>query len=129
MAGEYSVTIIDPNNSETKFAYSVTPGIPSTLYSTAQSTLHGTFCTSSPTDTRCPDGATLTGMTLSRTPSSATMIANGLDTYAMRLRIRDQYGNAVNTGSITLSYITEIRADQISPLDMIEPTFFSSTFS
>ena len=115
MAGEYSVTIIDPNNSETKFQYSVTPGLPSVLYSTAQSTLHGTFCTSFPIDTRCPDGATLTGMTLSRTPSSATMIANGLDAYTMRLRIRDQYGNAVNTGSVNITYKDSVRTIQANP--------------
>ncbi len=59
-------------------------------------------------------------MSLDKQPSVGTVIANGVDSYNFRLRIRDQYGNATGGGKIEIVYITQTRANQIDFLEMPE---------
>ena len=57
-------------------------------------------------------------MTLDKEPSVATVIANGVDSYNFRLRIRDQYGNATSGGNIYIEYkdaVSEIQAPDVFP--------------
>lgn len=62
--------------------------------------------------TRCPDGATLESMSLDKQPLAATVVANGVDTYDFRLRIRDRYGNATSGGNIKIEYSDTVREIQ-----------------
>ena len=128
MAGNYTAIISDSNASETRFDYKALPGVPAPL--DTNNYYHKTYCsdpTYSGNPQYCPDGATLTGMSLSRATSSPSMIANGMDTYTLTLRVRDTYGNMIDTGSISIEYKSETRANQISFSDL--PEFFSSTLS
>ena len=74
--------------------FQVVAGIPSpTLDLAIASTVRHDFCTNHAG--LCIDGATLTPTILEKTPSTATVVANGLDTYSFVLKLRDRYGNAV----------------------------------
>jgi hypothetical protein len=95
MASDYSVEIYDPNNSKTSFTYTVLSNTPSSSSSFAGK-FHDTFCNTHSSDSRCPDGASLSAMTLSKFPSATPVIANGTDTYDFILKIRDTYGNATS---------------------------------
>ncbi len=119
-ASDYSVDITDPNGSTTTITdFKVVPGIPdTTLNAAASSTIHAAFCTIYPTDPLCPDSAILEPMTLDKQPSAGIVVANGVDSYNFRLRIRDQYGNATSGGSIYIEYedaVSEIQAPDVFP--------------
>lgn len=96
MASAYNVSIYDKNGSMTSFLYTVTAATPSS--SIIPGTLHETYCNANYASdtTRCPDGVTLSPMTLSKLPSATPVISNGTDTYDFTLKIRDTYGNATS---------------------------------
>ena len=113
MASDYHIEIYDPNDSKTEFDYTVIAATPSS--SITPGTLHATYCSanSASDTTRCPDGATLSPMTLSKLPSTTPVIANGTDTYDFTLKIRDTYGNKVDSGSVFIEYTSSVKNIQV----------------
>ncbi len=118
-ASDYIVDITDQNGSKTTITdFKVVPWIPtSNLNASASSTIHAAFCTAYSTNLLCPDGATLNPMSLDKQPSAGTVIANGVDSYNFRLRIRDQYGNATSGGSVAIEYTDTVSEIQVPALD------------
>ncbi len=111
MASAYNVSIYDKNGSMTSFLYTVIATTPSS--SITPGTLHEFFCSNHSSDSRCPDGATLSPMTLSKLPSATPVIANGTDTYDFTLKIRDTYGNKVDSGSVFIEYTSSVKNIQV----------------
>jgi uncharacterized membrane protein len=123
MASAYNVSIYDKNGSMTSFLYTVTAATPSS--SITPGTLHETYCsTNSASDTtRCPDGAILSPMTLSKVPSAGTIVANGTDTYDFTLKIRDTYGNATLGGNVIIQYTDRVNNLQVDPTEYANYSF------
>lgn len=116
-AGEYTVTIRDPNQSETSFSYTVTAGTPSnTLHPNASNLLHGKFCGYDPSDSKCPDGSTLTHSILKQYGSN--LVGDGKSYYNFDFSFRDQYGN-IPQGSIQIQYDDHIKDVQYAGSDGI----------
>ena len=111
-ASIYRVEITDPDGGMTLIDdFEVVAGIPSpTLDPAIASTVRYDFCTSYAW--LCVDGATLTPMTLEKTPSAATVVANGVDTYSFVLKLRDRYGNAITKGQVRVDYRDAVREIQ-----------------
>jgi hypothetical protein len=118
LAGIYTITIRDTNDSKTKISgFVVNPDILTTTTTTALSYHAAIFCTSNPMDSiNCPDGATRNTTSLTQLPIT-TVVANGSDAYTLILRARDQYGNRVDSGVMQITYTTTVKNVQTNPLN------------
>jgi hypothetical protein len=116
LASLYDVEITDPQGSKTLFEYSVKPNIPSfTLF--AWSSYRSNFCGRFPMHAFCQDGAI-------QKPSellwlSWPKVANADDAYTLTLSFRDEYGNEIQEGDISLMYQDKIRTFQVNPLEYL----------
>ena len=114
-AGEYLVTIRDPNQSQTIFSYTVTPGVPSmVLDSSASAVLHTSFCQNNPTHPKCPDGATIAPSLLKQYGSN--LVADGKSYYNFDFSFRDRYGN-IPQGTVQIEYADHLKDVQYAGTD------------
>ncbi len=121
LAALYIFTITDPNGSRSVYAYQVDNTLPS-LNLDSGFTTKSSFCTNTPTDTRCPDGATLQPTSLTTTRggiTNDTTVADGFSYLDQHLKLRDRYGNALTTGKIRLTYKTPNRLVQVPSPDTV----------
>jgi hypothetical protein len=114
LASLYSVRVIDPQGSETEFDYRVIAWLPSSILSLG-SYRHITFCSTYPTSSLCPDGASLSATSLWVT--SGPQVADGSAKYDFILKLRDTYGNAIENWSIHIEYRDNIRTIQADPVE------------
>ena len=94
------------------------------LDSNITSTQKYSFCSLNPADTRCADGAILYPTRFTNTVngvSSSTNIADGLSYIDTHLKLRDGYGNSVNTGTLDIYYHAPTQVIQTT-----ESPYFSS---
>lgn len=129
LASQYTLILTDQNASTTEYLYNVTNAEPVfALDPNVTSTLKYNFCIGNPADSRCTDGATLYPTRFTNTVngvSSSTNIADGLSYIDTRLRLRDRYGNVVNTGNIQIKYATPIHEIQSS---LSDSSYFGTSF-
>jgi hypothetical protein len=115
LATQYTITITDSNNSKTTDTITVRPGSPST-------TLDGglyyakDYCNTIGSGTlNCPDTTTLLGddnrtaTVLEQEPPVWPIVANGIHIYQHTMKVRDTYGNRIETGSIKIKYTTTVK--------------------
>jgi hypothetical protein len=121
LADKYTITITDPDEWTT-----VITGIDILPWPLSLSLIGGThfiqdFCNTYEAD--CPDGKTLSATTHTRTWDDLTW--DGESYYHFRLKSRDQYGNAVDTWSMEITYTTTVKTNQLDDLVTVYPTDFS----
>ena len=125
LASQYTLVLTDQNASKTEYLYNVTSAEPSfALDSNITSTQKYSFCSLNPADTRCADDAILYPTRFTNTVngvSSSTNIADGLSYIDTHLKLRDRYGNSVNTGTLDIYYHAPTQVIQTT-----ESPYFSS---
>lgn len=117
VASAYEVTIQDPNGSTTKFDYTAFAGVPSMTL--VDNTFIKTVCSHLPTSLYCPDGATIAPSKLDK--SGTNPIADGVQKYSFSLKLRDQYGNRVDTGNVRIEYVSTLKKNQVAPENSTYP--------
>jgi hypothetical protein len=110
LAGDYTLTISDPSGSETRgISISVASSSLSTALDTTAGLYIATFCNTYPVS--CPDGSTRKATLLDKVGDN--LKADGQSWYTMTLHPRDKYGNRVNTGSVDIAYISNLKSMNI----------------
>lgn len=110
LASRYNISITDTNWSETTFPLDVNPWEYSMIY-------HGDteakdFCTFDAIlpHPDCPDGINRLPTQLEQIPNPGPVVANGIDSYDIKLRVRDKYGNRTGSGNtIDINYETTVK--------------------
>ncbi len=125
LADSYTLTITDPDEWNT-----VMTDIKILPWPLSLSLIGGThfiqdFCNTYEDD--CPDGKTLSATTLIRTWDNLTW--DGESYYHFRLKSRDQYGNAVDTWTIKITYTTTVKTNQLDEVMVDFPTEFDWTLT
>jgi hypothetical protein len=113
-ASMYRVEILDPNGSSTVIDdFSVLSGVPdANLDADHALTVRQSFCNMYPASLSCPDGNTLRPTLLGQSSTATPVVANGVDRYQFTLKLRDRYGNRVDTGDIRVEYRDDVREIQ-----------------
>ena len=106
-ASIYRAEIRDPDGWHTIIDdFRVLANLPSsTLSPGLAGSIRESFCTTIPA--WCIDGAALSPMTLSIT--GGPRVANGVDSYAGQMKLRDRYGNQVQSWDVSITYNDKIR--------------------
>lgn len=100
LAGDYTITVTDPNGSETIYRnIMVDPSIATNSLSTNPAYRIDAYCKWKPL--LCPDGSTLQATHIDRV--GANIVADGSGSHEVRVHMRDTYGNRIDTGGITIS--------------------------
>jgi hypothetical protein len=116
LAAHYDISIIDPSGSKTVFSDAVI--LPASLDASLDDNNYfiKSFCWSYPNYSGCDGIIPLSATTLASniwTP----LPADGASSYKFVLKMRDKYGNRVNTGTVQLEYTTKTKARRILPND------------
>jgi hypothetical protein len=121
LATQYALIVRDTNGSETTHTITILPGTPATSLD-GNNFYAKTFCNGIGSGgIHCQDTTASLGddnrtaTILQIEPPVWSLVANGSDVYHHTMKVRDTYGNNVETGSIKLKYTTTIKAVQIDP--------------
>ncbi|MBX9809184.1 hypothetical protein K2X92_02220 [Candidatus Gracilibacteria bacterium] len=117
LATTYDAKITDSNGSETLFNILVEPNTLSTIYKAGY--YSEDFCKNNSPYAKCPDGNTPGATILVQVPPAGSIIANATDTYDFTLKSRDAYGNRIETGTMTVKYLTTVKNIQSDIIDNI----------
>ena len=115
LAGDYTFTVGVINahsQSEGITTYKnvqVRPGKPTTQLSLPPNSNISKYCTTKPM--LCPDGSVLSPTTL--TPSALSAVADADSAITNTLKLRDAYGNRVNTGTLAVTYNMTVKKIQL----------------
>ncbi len=84
--------------------------LPSALSTTLETAPYAadSFCVSNPAHTACPDGNMRSPTTMMQAPITGPL-ANGTDSYLMKMMARDRYGNRISTGIVDIKYTTSVK--------------------
>jgi hypothetical protein len=128
LATHYDMAIIDPSGSKTTFSDIVVipGGISSTLISNTNTILIHNFCSQNPLPSLCDGIFPLTATTLEK--QGTDLIAGTSDFYQFTFKLRDKYGNRINTGSVKISYQTKTQSARFLSGDMSSYPDFMGSF-
>lgn len=111
LAYMYSLEIIDPNGSVTRYIYDVQNNVPATVL--VSGNLIESFCTSASADARCPLSPMSFEYTVSGIPGYTT-VADGQSYVDAYMKFRDRYGNQIVGGTVEIEYTTPTKQVQVS---------------
>ena len=121
LVGDYTFTVEVKNahsQSEGITTYKnvqVRPGKPTTQLSLPPNSNISKYCTAKPM--LCPDGSELSATTL--TPSALSAVADADSAITNTLKLRDAYGNRVNTGTLAVTYNMTVKKIQLKDTDHV----------
>ena len=128
LADSYVVHITDPSGSKTDIDAKVIPGdLALSLVPGDASLVITTFCQNNSSSVLCPDGSTPNASYIGQTGTAP--IADGQSFYTITFKPRDQYGNRVNTGTLTAVYNSAVSSVAIPDGINSVSSAYTSSFS